>query len=268
MFLFLSKLLPLFLYPLGLILLLLLIASFLLWKRPRLALIPIALSIAILLASSSGWVSDALVKSLESQYLPSGELPKADAIVILGGCTKSALPPRPWIEVAEEGDRVLYGAKLYREGKAPRVILSGGRIDWQGPGRAEAADMAELMETMGVPKSAILQDPASLNTHENAVNVKRIMDAQGIRRILLVTSAFHMPRSVLIFKKLGMDAIPAPTDFYITAAPTAPDADQASAGSWESSILRSLPDAENLRQTTKAIKEYVGTLVYRLRGWA
>ncbi len=72
------------------------------------------------------------MQSLESQNLPQKEIPKADAIVILGGAVLPAVPPRPWVEVSEEGDRVLYGAKLYREGKAPRVILSGGRIDWQG----------------------------------------------------------------------------------------------------------------------------------------
>jgi uncharacterized SAM-binding protein YcdF (DUF218 family) len=261
MFLFLSKLLPLLIYPLGLITLLLLIATVLLWKRPRLAAIPIVLSIAILLLSSSAWVSDALVKSLESQYLPSPGLPQADAIVVLGGCTKSALPPRPWVEVSEAGDRLLYAAKLYREGKAPRVILSGGRIDWQGPGNPESADMAELLAPMGVPKSAVLQDPSSLNTRENAVNVKRLMQSNGIQRILLVTSAIHMPRSMRIFRKLGIEAIPAPTDFYIAYVP-------GTDASPEATLLRTLPDAGHLEQTTRALREYVGTFIYWLRGWA
>lgn len=263
MFLFLSKLLPLFFYPLGFTCLLLLVSLGLLWKRPRLAAIPIALALVVILISSSGLVSGNLVQSLEFQNLPTGELPQAEAIVVLGGCTKPQVPPRPWVEVTEEGDRVVYAAKLYREGKAPRVILSGGRVDWWGGGPPESGDMAQLITTMGVPASAILQDPTSLNTRENAVNVKKIMEAQRIHRILLVTSAMHMPRSLLIFKKLGIEAIPAPADF-ITSQPTV----QETQAGTEATLLSLLPDADRLRHTTRAIKEYFGIWVYRLRGWA
>jgi uncharacterized SAM-binding protein YcdF (DUF218 family) len=264
MFLFLSKLLPLFFYPLGLACVLMLIAlGMLLWKLPRrLAMIPIFIALAVLLISSNGWVSNGLVRSLEYQHLPSGELPKADAIVVLGGGTKPAFPPRPWIDLSEEGDRVVYGAKLYREGKAPRIILAGGRIDWWGGGPPESADMAEIVEAMGVPKSAILQDPDSLTTYENAVNVKKIMDSQGIRRILLVTSAMHMPRSLLIFQKQGIDAIPAPVDFLTTDREL-----QAMQNSLQSIALNLVPEADRLKETTRALKEYLGIVIYRLRGW-
>lgn len=263
MFLFLSKVLPLFLYPLGLASLLLLVALVLLWTRPRLASIPILLALVVLLAGGSGWVYSSLVQSLEFQHLPLADLPTADAIVLLGGCTKPADPPRPAVDLSEEGDRVLYTAQLYKQGKAPRVIVSGGRIDWFGAGPAESADMAGLLEGMGVPKAAILQDPTSLNTRENAVNVKKIMEAQGIRRILLVTSAMHMPRSMLIFQKLGIEPIAAPTDFLTTDP-----ARNTFKPNTEATILGLLPDADRLRNTTRALKEYVGIFVYRLKGWA
>ncbi|HEY9844619.1 MAG TPA: YdcF family protein, partial [Candidatus Caenarcaniphilales bacterium] len=163
---------------------------------------------------------------------------------------------------SEEGDRALYGAKLYREGKAPRVILSGGRIQWRsGGGPPEATDMAQIIQTMGVPAAAIVQEPYSRNTHENAVNVRRILDAQGIpHRVLLVTSALHMPRSLLIFKRQGIDAIAAPTDFLITDYDLAPN-------SLQGALLDSLPDADELQRSTRALKEYVGLAVYWLRGW-
>ncbi|PSB20566.1 YdcF family protein [Phormidesmis priestleyi ULC007] len=260
MFLFVSKLLPLLFYPLGLSCLLLIVAFLLLWKRPRLAAIPIVAVLLILLLGSNARVSDGLARSLEFQNLPT-ELPKTDAIVVLGGCTESAVAPRPWVEVREEGDRVLYAAKLYRDGKAPRLILSGGRIDWRRSGSAESEDMAVLLEPMGVPRSAMLQDPSSLNTRENAVNVKQIMEAQGIRRVLLVTSAMHMPRSLMIFRKLGMEAIAAPTDF------TSTQFDPQQVNTTEANILDALPDADQLRRTTRALKEYVGIAVYWLRGW-
>jgi uncharacterized SAM-binding protein YcdF (DUF218 family) len=259
MFLFLSKLIPLFFYPVGLSCLLLAMALVMIGRRrSRLAMIPITFALLIMALSSSGVVSEQLVRSLEWQNLPR-ELPTADAIVVLGGCTQSKVDPRPWVEVMDAGDRVLYAAKLYREGKAPKLILSGGRFEWFGKGPSEAADMAELLIPMGVPATAILQDPTSLNTRENAVNVKQIMAAQGIKKILLVTSAMHMPRSRLIFKKLGIDAIPAPTDFLIVKGE--------GFQSTQHVILGILPDADPLRNTTRALKEYVGIVVYWLRGW-
>ena len=262
MFLFLSKLLPIFLYPIGLSCLLLVLTLVLLWrKRSRLALIPVTLTLLILALTSSAWVTNAIVGSLEFQHITQGELPTADAIVVLGGATESRLPPRPWIELKEEGDRVLYGAKLYRDKKAPRLILSGGRVDWRPSGTSEAEDMAVLMETMGVARSAMLLEPNSLNTRENAVNSLEILKAQKIQKILLVTSAMHMPRSMMIFKKLGIDAIAAPTDYTSVF-------EQASKFSLEATILDTLPDADQIRRTTRALKEYVGILIYRLRGWA
>ncbi len=261
MFLFFSKLLPIFLYPLGLSCVLLIVSLVLIWKkRSRLAIIPISVTLFVLFLSSSAWISDALVRSLEFQNLPT-EIPTADAIVVLGGSTESAIPPRPWIEIREEGDRVLYAGKLYRDRKAPRLILSGGRVDWRPSSASEAEDMATLLETMGVPRTAMILESNSLNTRENAVNTQQILQAQGIQRILLVTSAMHMPRSLLIFKKLGIDAIPAPTDF------TSIQVDQATQNSFAASILDTLPDADQLRRTNRALKEYVGILVYRLRGW-
>lgn len=224
--------------------------------------IPVATALLVLLLSSNSWVANSLVQSLEWQQIPQGALPTADAIVVLGGATKSKFPPRPSVDLSEQGDRVLYGAQLYREGKAPIVIASGGRIDWRGGGAAESADMAEILKSLGVPDAAILQDPTSLNTYQNAVNVRQIIKQQGISRILLVTSAMHMPRSLRIFQRLGIETIPAPTDFLVTQQELAEPNSSAIA-----ILLNIVPDADRLGMTTRAIKEYVGTVIYRLRGW-
>lgn len=263
MFIFLSKLLPLFLYPLGLSCLLLIAALILLWKRPKVAAIAISFSLIILLVGSSGWFSQSLVQSLEWQNLPPATLPQAAAIVVLGGGIKPAQPPRPWVEFSEAGDRIVYGSRLYRQGKAPILILSGGRIAWKVGGRPESEDMAEIAQLLGVPASAILQDPDSLNTYQNAVNVKKILETRSIKGpVLLVTSAFHTPRSLLIFKRLGIEAVPAPTDFQTTQQEL-----EASQNTWQARLLNCLPDAYQLQQSTKALKEYIGLIVYRLRGW-
>jgi uncharacterized SAM-binding protein YcdF (DUF218 family) len=262
MFLFLSKLLPLFLYPLGLACILMVVALVMWWRRSRWVPFPISLALMVLLLASNSWVANGLVQSLEWQQLPPKTVPTADAIVILGGATKSAFPPRPAVDLSEQGDRVLYGAQLYREGKAPLVIASGGRIEWRGGGPSESADMAQILKTVGVPSSAILQDPTSLNTHENAVNVKKIIQERGIRRILLVTSAMHMPRSLRIFQRQGIDAIPAPTDFLVSQQEI-----EEPNSSLQAIMLSLMPDTERIDRTTRALKEYIGMVIYRLRGW-
>lgn len=263
MFLFLSKLLPIFVYPLGLSCLLMVVALVTLWKRPKWAAGAIAGALVLLLLSSNSWVSYGIVRSLEAQHMPTDELPNAAAIVVLGGATKPAIPPRPWVDVNEAGDRVLHGAQLYRQGKAPVVILSGGRIEWKGGGPPEAEDMARILETMGVPESAILKEPNALNTYQNAVEVRKLLEEKGIeKRVLLVTSATHMPRSLLVFKRQGIEAIPAPTDFQVSEQELAE-----LKGTWQSTLLNIFPDAYRLQETTKSLKEYIGMVVYRLKGW-
>ncbi|CAD5940545.1 Envelope biogenesis factor ElyC [Planktothrix tepida] len=263
MFLFLSKLLPLFIYPLGLSCLLMFLALFTLWKYPRWTGPVIGCALVILLLGSSRSVAQGLVRSLESQNVPQGELPNAAAIIVLGGGTKPALSPRPWVDVGEAGDRILYGALLYRQKKAPWLILSGGRINWQGGGDPESQDMAKIAEVMGVPPSAILQDPTSLNTYENAVNVRKILDEKNIKDpVLLVTSALHTPRSLLIFKRQGINVIPAPTDFLMI-----PSEINEAQRTWQGILLSWIPDTLSLHQTTQALKEYIGLGVYRWRGW-
>ncbi|NEO61406.1 MAG: YdcF family protein [Moorea sp. SIO4G2] len=280
MFLFLSKLLPLFLYPLGLACVLLVVALVMSWRNPRWVPIPVALALIVLLVSSNTWVTNSLIRSLEWQYLPTSELPEADVIVILGGATKPPFPPRPTPEVDEAGDRVLYGAQLYREGKAPWVIPAGGRLVWGSSSNnssqrlssqsaqssqrlaPESEDMAQILEDLGVPRAAIIQESRSFNTHQNAVNVRKILDQRDLRKVLLVTSAIHMPRSVLVFRRQGIDVIPAPTDFLVSQY----ELDEPNSSS-QAALLHSLPNADQLSRITRAIKEYIGIVAYRIRGW-
>lgn len=279
MSLFLSKLLPIFFYPLGLSSLLIVIALVsLLWRsrksrntsiaskfvslfrKSRFAVILLSIALAVLFLSSNELVSKWLVRSLEWQYLPSGDLPQAEAIVVLGGGTRPRISPRPWYEVNEAGDRILYGSWLYKQGKAPLLVVTGGRADWYGDGgNPESEDMAAIAELLGVPAANILQEPQSFNTRDNATNTKQILQPRGINKILLVTSALHMPRSMEIFRKVGFETIPAPTDFLSVN-------NENSKGL--AIILDLLPNAEALKNTTNAIKEYVGLIVYQFAGWA
>ncbi len=240
---------------------------FWLWRAPERATGAITLSLFILFFTSNPIVAAKLVSSLEWRYLPPEPMPTADAIAVLGGATEPALAPRPWVEVSEQGDRILYGARLYNQNRAPKLILSGGRVTWRGGSAkgtapSEADDMEEFAMAMNVPKSAIVLEGDSLNTRQNAVNIKKIMEAQRINSLLLVTSALHMPRSVAIFKKLGIKVTPAPTDYLV---PT--ETYKSINATWQGRILSLLPDAEAQAHFTRALKEYVGFTIYRLRGW-
>ncbi|MEA5465768.1 YdcF family protein [Leptothoe sp. PORK10 BA2] len=250
-----------------------------LWKFPRRSLLAIATALLILFCSSNPMIASTLVRTLEWQYFPPDPMPAVEAIVVLGGATRPKSPPRPWIEVLEAGDRVLYGIKLYQTGVAPLILFSGGRISWKegrqssvstnpaaaNPAAAkpsEAKDMAEIAQAMGVPQESILLENESLNTYENAVETAKILQQKQINRILLVTSAIHMPRSMAIFKKQGFDVTAAPTDYWVSQESLAEMQGISSA-----TFINVLPDTEALHLFTRALKEYIGLGVYRLKGW-
>ncbi|MCC6458544.1 MAG: YdcF family protein [Caldilineaceae bacterium] len=262
MFLFLSKLLPLFVYPVGLASILLVVAL-LMYKHRRVQQVCIGLALGLLLAFGNEWVAHRLVSSLEWRYLPQGELPQAQAIVLLGGGTRPHLPPRPMSEMNEAGDRVGYAAKLYHEGKAPFIVVSGGFIEFFGSTVPEADAMQELLMAYGVPQEAIVREDRSRNTHENALYVREIADARSFNQILLVTSGLHMPRSVAIFEHQGFEVLPAPADFLATWDVEGRTSDLGVDG-W---VLKIIPNSERLDYSTRSLREYIGMVVYRLRGW-
>jgi uncharacterized SAM-binding protein YcdF (DUF218 family) len=263
MFVFLSKFLPLFVYPLGLAFILLLLAL-ILRRKPRLQTIVLIAAVLILLVSSNRWVSFSLARSLEWRYLPLNPIPQAEVIVVLGGGTESAQFPRPAVEVNAAGDRVLYAARLYKEGKAQKILLSGGNITWLGGRSMTPADeMADILALIGIPEEDIWLQPDSQNTYEDALYSSQILKEKGASRVLLVTSAMHMPRSMALFEHQGIDAIAAPADFTVTEA------------GWENlveldvqaTLVNLLPNTSSLSLTTNVLKEYIGLLIYGLRGW-
>lgn len=139
-------------------------------RRGRLAALCGALAVAILLVASAPVVSDRLVASLEREYPPAdpAAAPTAGAIVVLGGSLAPGSPPRRGPELVDPSDRVLHAARLYRAGKAPVVVASGGRLPWSAAERSEAADMADLLVEWGVPREAVLLEERSRTTSENA----------------------------------------------------------------------------------------------------
>lgn len=255
--LYLDKILSQLAYPLGTAISLVLLALMLLLVRRRgLAVTFIILALTWLGALSMPAVSDRLRLSLESRYdhLPAEAMPKADVIVLLGGGMYPTPPEWPHAGMGASADRVWHAARLYHAGKAPWIIASGGSMGWSGERRSGAESMRELLLAFGVPDSAILLEERSRNTHDNAVFSAEIMHERGLETALLVTSALHMHRSAAVFRAAGLPFTAAATDFEIAPEPA--------------HILRWLPDAQALADSTRALKEYLGLVVYRIRGWA
>ncbi|HWO98127.1 MAG TPA: YdcF family protein [Bacillus sp. (in: firmicutes)] len=160
---------------------------------------------------STPYVGDRLIHSLEARYEPP-EVVKGDVIVMLGGGATSDTP-----DITGEGhlsgsaaNRLLTAARLYHETKLP-VIVSGGSVYSDSGLEADIAKR-QLID-LGVPEENILTETRSLNTKQNAVYTKEIMDKQKWKRPVVVTSAFHMERALRNFAQTGLEAQPYPTDY-------------------------------------------------------
>lgn len=225
-------------------------------KKARAAAGTGAAAFLLLLVVATPAISNAMVASLERQYLPvvPQRSASADAIVVLGGCLAPERPPRLSAELIGSSDRLLHAARLYRAGKAPVVLASGGAVPWTSSSRPEAEEMAAFLVEWGVPPMAILMDARSRTTRENAVETERILKARGARSVLLVTSAVHMPRAVAAFRMTGLSVTPSPTD-YLVADPE------------KAAFLEWFPSPDSMIRFQAALWEREGLLYYRLRGW-
>lgn len=193
--------------------------------------------------------SDRLRATLEGQFPPvtMSALQEAGAIVVLGGGVTPPSMGSDMLNLEGGADRVWFGARLFHAGKAPLVVLSGGS-DPEYSAFSEAESMALFMVALGVERDVLLLESASRNTTQNAVFTAALLAERGINRILLVTSALHMPRAVAQFEAAGMTVIPAPTDHEVLHRP-----------GWQ----RWLPDTAALDGSARAMKEWVGFWVGR-----
>lgn len=197
-------------YPLTLSLWLLgLGAIFLMLRRRKAAIAISAFAVAWSLTWSIPQASDWLRGHLEFHYPKVNEetLPKADAIVVLGGGQYYGWLTRPDVRLGDlESSRVAAGARAWLAGRAPVIILTGGKT-----GRiSEAERMAAAINHLGVPDSALLLEERSRSTRDNAKFTAELARPRGVRTVLLVTSGLHMPRAVLLFREAGFHVVPVP----------------------------------------------------------
>lgn len=250
---FLVKLTSLLVYPLSLSLLLCvlsLILSRLRWARSSYALLLVATGWLYL--CSTAFFANLLMASLERDFVPramSATAP-ADAIVLLGGAMRGDTHMGTLPDLNDHADRLVHAAALYKAGKAPVLLLTGGAPEGV---RTEAEQMRDILTVMGIPAQNMILEPESRNTHDNAVYSARILKSRDIHRILLVTSAYHMRRSVALFEAQGLEVVPSASDYQILVV--------------DESLPPWLPLVGNLSRTTHALHEMVGYWMYRWKGW-
>lgn len=227
-------------------------------KRPRLSKTCLWSAILLLFICSNEWTVRWFTTPLEWRVQAPNPIPEADAIVVLGGALEPKEWPRRSVEVKDSGDRVLYAYELFRQKKAPVILCTGGKARTGVREFSEAEDMRTMLQSFGVPADAILVEPQALDTFQNATMSRPLLEAAGAKRILLVTTAVHMPRSLEVFRRQlpGYEITPAPTDYEFARIRKL---------AWDDTIKRLIPSGDNLAVSDETVHEYFGQVYYRFR---
>lgn len=221
-------------------------------RAPWLRRLCLALAFTTLGLFSSGAVANLLLYPLEQAYPRPPALTAAPgAIVLLGGATDPEIVTRGPYEFNAAADRFVEAIRLARRYPQAVLVLSGGSSALLQGGAREATVLAPLARELGIGGPRLRLDAESRNTRENALYSMRLLhDISG--PVLLVTSAFHMPRAVACFAKVGRPVIPWPVDFQRVPL--------AGARNW-------LPRAAALERSSMAVREYAGLITYRIAGY-
>ncbi|WP_114784456.1 YdcF family protein [Botryobacter ruber] len=254
MFYVLSKLLHYFLMPFLWILALLLLALFL--KSQKWRRLSLVTAVALLLLLSNPFLANEAWRAWEVDAVPLKELGQYDVAVILGGVTTTGKDGTDRVHTNKGADRFLHPLHLYRLGKIKKFILSGGHGNLLGAGMPEAEQLKKVLVMAGVPAEDIITESNSRNTRQNAENTAAILrNHPELRKVLLVTSAFHMRRSEACFNKVGLHPDVFSTDFYATNRQFTPD----------ETIV---PSAVVFTHWQLLLHEIAGYIVYKIAGYS
>lgn len=230
---------------------------------------PLTLSVALLIAAAlrkrwgylwSGlallWISSMPIAATGLARVMDGgaerplasQAPAADAIVVLSGVRLIA-PGPAGVSEWTDANRFFGGLELFRARKAPRLVFTGARPDGPDDAPLEGQTLREYAQSMGVPAQSIVTTGLVVNTDDEARAVSALLPARS--RILLVTSAYHMPRAQRLFERAGLVVAPFPVDFKYAPGHALTPTDF-------------LPSASALAATHTFVREALGRLYYHL----
>lgn len=227
------------------------VALFTPWTRTGRLVVTVAVIGLFLLAATP--LSRIIIRVLEDRFpVASDEGRRIDGIIVLGGAVGFA---RGKIKFTEEASRLTAAIALARRHPDARIVFSGGAANLVSEATVTEADAARtLFRSVGIPDHRVVYESRSRNTRENALFTRELVAPKPGERWLLVTSAYHMPRGVGVFRAVGFRTEPYPVDFY-------------SAGRLSDFIRPYSKWSDALRIADLAVKEWIGLLAYRLAGY-
>ena len=243
---YLHKILPLLVSPLSIVLIIILIGTF--FKSKKISL----LGLLILIFCSVPIISNKLIFYLEKDYSLQNvkDVTKADAIVVLSGMISTINSKEKLsYEFNDSIDRILSGIDLFKEDKASFLILTNGKMPWS-VGIPEGEYLKDFSIRYGIPEDRILLTDNVQNTDQEAISVKKLLKTNEAN-IILVTSAFHMPRAKKVFEAANIKVIPFAVDFKTQIK--------------KITIIDFIPSANSLKDTSHFFREMIGRLYYNLK---
>ena len=242
---YINKILPIIISPLGLIIILLFFGVF----RKRMLSSMIALILLIIL--SLPIVSRQLIKFLEQGYtlISPNNVDTADTVIVLSGMIRTIKQNNEiYYEFSDAVDRVFAGIELLKLNKAQKIILTRGKLPWS-LGMPEGEFLAQFVKSQGINKNQVILTEVVQNTNDEAIAVSKILPKNS--KIILVTSAFHMPRAKTVFENQNLKVIPYAVDFRL--------------GEKKMDVLDFLPQANAFKDSSFYFREIIGRAYYSLR---
>lgn len=248
------------LQPAGLIWLLLLGLGMLQWRARLRRWAWVTFSIAMLFSIAAGTpLPKVLLRTLERPYSTQNidALPEADAVLVLGGSVGNSQYEPAGLGLSDASDRIMTGVELVRRGKARHLVMGGGANIVNGVVQAEVDVVEPWLQRWNLVSGPILRLPICTNTRDEAVAFSNLTKERGWKRVMLVTSAWHMRRSEAVFRSAGVAVIPVACDFR-----TYPVERGCSVTEWPI-----VPQPGALQGFHVYCHEIIGWWYYRIRGW-
>jgi uncharacterized SAM-binding protein YcdF (DUF218 family) len=245
-------------YPIGLIWVSMTISAIVLWrKKQRGVAFVCGLFGVFLYAIGALPIPELLMARLERPFVERtvANAEKADAVIVLGGMMNPSRHETFGFSLSPAADRLMTGIEILRQKKAGALIIGGGVMGRENR-TSEGERLAEFVKTWNVTPGEVIGLAGCLNTHEEALRARQVTTERGWTNLILVTSAYHMPRALATFSKAGLNVRAVACDFE--ALPVL-EGDVAG--------FRLVPIIDHVQNFTLYMHEVIGWYYYWLRGW-
>jgi uncharacterized SAM-binding protein YcdF (DUF218 family) len=220
----------------------------------RMAAAALSLALLILFLTLYTTLGSVLLQTLEARFpRPASDPAQLSCMIVLGGAFETEVTTtRRGMDLNQAADRFVEALRLAIRYPQAKILVSGGDGSLSGAYEGDAAASIRFFEAFGIPRDRLIVETTSRNTDENAQNSRDLLASSGLGQCLLITSAFHMPRSVGLFRKAGVDVAPWPVDYR-------------TAGNLSFALDFTQPTL-NAQQMSTAVREWVGLAAYRALG--